>query len=285
MIFRNGRLDVEAVGNVPLLLVEGLFLGFDEVVVLDLHSSLAEGEEAGLGADGLDVGAGKFVLGHDELLEVDVVGEVHAAGVDAEDVALGLDVGEGEFDLAVDAAGADEGGVEGFHLVGGHDDLDVAALVEAVELVEEFEHGPLDFAGAAGGRVVALGADGVDFVDEDDGRRQVVGDAEEFADELGAVAEVLLDQFAPDDAEEGRRRLVRDGLGQQRLPGPGLAVEDDALGRLDADFLVEFGMGQRQLDGFLDLLDLLLEAADVGVGLQGRLVDLHHRDHGIRVVG
>ena len=43
-------------------------------------------------------------LGHDEFLEVDILGERHARGVDAEDAALGLGVGQRELDLAVDAA-------------------------------------------------------------------------------------------------------------------------------------------------------------------------------------
>lgn len=37
----GGRSDIEAVGDVAFLLVEGLFLGLDEVVVLDLHPALA----------------------------------------------------------------------------------------------------------------------------------------------------------------------------------------------------------------------------------------------------
>jgi hypothetical protein len=52
----------------------------------------------------LDVGAGEVVLGHDEHLKVDVLAERHAARVDAEDAALGLDVRKRELNLAVDTA-------------------------------------------------------------------------------------------------------------------------------------------------------------------------------------
>ncbi len=41
-----------------------------------------------------------------------------------------------EEDLPVDTAGSDEGGIERFDLVGSHDDFDVAAVVETIELVE-----------------------------------------------------------------------------------------------------------------------------------------------------
>ena len=44
-------------------------------------------------------------------------------------------------------------------------------------------------------------------------------------------------------------------------------------------------MGQRQLDRLLDLLDLRLEPANVRVRLQRRLVDLHHGDHRVGLVG
>jgi hypothetical protein len=43
--------------------------------------------------------------------------------------------------------------------------------------------------------VVALEADGVDFVDKDDGRGILIGDAEELANELWTIAEVFLNQF------------------------------------------------------------------------------------------
>ena len=278
-------LEVQTLGDVALLPVQRLLLGLDEVLLTDLHPALPQRQHPGLGADGLDVGPAQVVLAHDELLEVDVLGQCHLGRVDVEDVPLGLDVRQREFDLAIDPAGADEGGVETFDLVGGHDDLDVASLVESIELVEQLEHGPLDLAGAARGGVVPLGADGVDLVDEDDGRGQVVGDAEHLPNELGAVSEVLLDELGTDDAEEGGAGLVGDGLGEEGLAGAGLAVQDDSLGGFDANVLVQLGVGQGQLDGLLDLLDLVLQPADVGVGFQRRLLDLHDGDHGVGVVG
>ena len=56
-------------------------------------------------------------------LEVDVFAEGHAARVDAEDVALRLHVGERKLDLPVDAAGADQGRVQGLDAVRRHDHL------------------------------------------------------------------------------------------------------------------------------------------------------------------
>jgi len=58
-----------------------------------------------------------------------------------------------------------------------------------------------------------------------------------------------------------RKKKTHHRLGQQRLPRPWLPVQDDPLGWLDPDVLVELRVRQGQLDGLLDLLDLGLEAA------------------------
>ena len=95
------------------------------------------------------------------------------------------------------------------------------------------------------------------------------------------VIEVLLAHPAPDDAQEGGGGVVGDRLAQERLARAGRAVEDDVLGRLDVHLLVALRVGEGQLDA---LLDLLVEAADVGVGLLRRLLQLHDGDHGVGVV-
>jgi len=86
-------------------------------------------------------------------------------------------------------------------------------------------------------------------------------------------------------AEEGSGCLVGDGFGKKGLAGSGRAVQDDTFGWFDAHLLVEFGMQKGQLDGLADFLDLLFEAADVCVALRRRLVELHHRDKRVGVVG
>ena len=62
-------------------------------------------------------------LGHDELLEVDVIRQRHPPRVNAEDAPLGLGVGQRELDLAINAPGTDQGRVQRLDAVGGHDDL------------------------------------------------------------------------------------------------------------------------------------------------------------------
>ncbi len=71
--------------------------------------------------------------------------------MDAEDVGARLDARRRELDLAVDAARAQEGRVQNVQPVCGHDDLDVLGRLEAVELVEQLQHGTLHLGIAARG--------------------------------------------------------------------------------------------------------------------------------------
>jgi hypothetical protein len=72
------------------------------------------------------------------------------------------------------------------------------------------------------------------------------------------------------DVEEARLGLIGHGARQQRLAGAGVAVEEHALGRLDAQPLERLGMFGRQLDHLAHLLDGLPQASDVIAGRVGR---------------
>jgi hypothetical protein len=93
----------------------------------------------------LDIGTRKLVLCHDKLFQIDILGKSHATGVDLEDLSLGLDVGQRELDLAVDTTGTDQRRIQGLDTIGGHQHLDIATRIEAIELVQELEHCALDF--------------------------------------------------------------------------------------------------------------------------------------------
>lgn len=95
----------------------------------------------------------------------------------------------------------------------------------------------------------------IDLIDEDDTRGILLCNPEELPDELGSVSEVLLDELGSDDTKEGRRRLVGDGFREEGLSGSGHSVEDDSLGRSDTHLLVEFWVGEGELDGFLEERD------------------------------
>ena len=122
--------------------------------------------------------------GHE--LEVDVGADALVPAVDLQDRQALLEVGEGDHDLAVEAARPQQGGVQDVGPVGGGDHDHALGRVEAVHLREHLVEGLLPLVVAAAEPGAALAADGVDLVDEDDGRGLLAGGLEEVADPAGA---------------------------------------------------------------------------------------------------
>jgi len=75
-----------------------------------------------------------------------------------------------------------------------------------------------------------------------------------------------------------RHSLCKEGLTRARRP-----VEEHPLGRVNTDIRKEFGALQGELDGLLDLVDLVLQPSDIRVSLV-RGVDQLHAIH-LRVKG
>ena len=62
------------------------------------------------------------------------------------------------------------------------------------------------------------------------------------------------------------------------LPVPGRAVEQHALGRIDAEALEQFGMAQRQLDHLAQRVDRVAHAAEIVIGDVGAALALAFAD-------
>jgi hypothetical protein len=73
-------------------------------------------------------------------------------------------------------------------------DLDALIATEPIQLVEQLKHSSLHLAIAALLRVEPLRADGVELVDEDDGRSFLLCKLESVADKLCAIANKHLHQ-------------------------------------------------------------------------------------------
>lgn len=67
-------------------------------------------------------------------------------------------------------------------------------------------------------------------------------------------------------------RWQLDPNGRHRPPDP----PTTHLWRLDPDVLIQLRVGERQLHGLLDLLDLAVQPAHIRVGLGGGVVHLQH---------
>ena len=194
-----------------------------------------------------------------------------AARVDLEDLRAALAVGPVDGDLAVEAAGAQQGGIEDVGPVGGRDHDDVVLGLEAVHLHEELVERLLALVVAAAEAGAAVAADRVDLVHEDDAGRVLLGLLEEVAHAGGADADEHLDEVRARDGEERHARLAGDGAREQRLAGARGPVEQHALGDARAERLELL----RVLEELLDLVQLLDGLVDAGHVAEGDLRRVH----------
>ena len=101
-------------------------------------------------------------------LDVDVVGEALVLGVHLENLDAALDVRVVDGHLAIEATGAEEGGVEDVRAVGCCDDDGAGVALETVHLGEELVERLLALIVAAADAGTAGAAHGVNLIDEDD---------------------------------------------------------------------------------------------------------------------
>ena len=165
------------------------------------------------------------------------VAERLALAVHLEDLLAAVQVGRVDADLAVEAAGAQQRGVEDVGAVRRRDQDDVGLDVEAVHLDEQLVEGLLALVVAAAHAGAAVAADGVDLVDEDDGRRVLLGLLEQVAHAARADTDEHLDEVGTRDRVERHAGLAGDGAGEQGLAGSGRAVQQHALRDAGADGL------------------------------------------------
>ena len=200
-----------------------------------------------------------------------------------EDLLAALHVGGVDADLAVEAARAQQGGVEDVGAVRRRDQDDVGLDVEAVHLDQKLVEGLLALVVTAAEAGAAVASDRVDLVDEDDGRRVLLRLLEQVAHAARADAHEHLDEVRSADRVERNARLTGDRAGEQGLAGSGRAVQQHALGDARADRL-EAGRVLEEVLDLLELLDRLVGAGDIREGhlrallgdqLRLRLAELH----------
>ena len=195
--------------------------------------------------------------------------------------------GERDHDLAVEAARAQQRGVEDVGPVRGREHHDALGRLEAVHLGEHLVEGLLAFVVAAAEPGAALAADRVDLVDEDDRGRLLARGLEEVADAGGADADEHLHEVGAGDRDERNAGFTGDRTRDQRLAGARRTDEQHALGDARADVL-ELAGHLQEVDDFGDLFLHRAVAGDVGEGglrfvgvvdLGARAPDVHHRAH------
>ncbi len=108
----------------------------------------------------------RSLLGQD--LHVHVLGHGFALRVNGKDFAPAVDIGQVQDDAPVEAAGAEEGGVQDVGAVGGGQDNDVRGRVETIHLDQYLVQGLLPLVVTTPEPRAPVSAHGVYLVDKDD---------------------------------------------------------------------------------------------------------------------
>ena len=167
-----------------------------------------------------DVGqvrAGKTRSAHGQFVQIYVRSQLDFLGVDLEDGGAPLDIGPVHGHGAVEAAGAQQGRIEDFRPVGRRHEDHAGVGVETVEFGEELVERLLALVVSAKRASPSSLAQGVELVDEDNGRSVFFCLFKKVAHARGPDPDEHLDKIRTAEGEKGHARLASDGLGQQRL--------------------------------------------------------------------
>ena len=148
-------------------------------------------------------------------------GQRHAAAVDLQDLLPAVLVGDGDGDLAVEAARPAQGGVQRVGEVGRRQHDHVLPLGQPVHQGQQLGHHALLHVAHD---PLAPRGDGVDLVEEDDARGAAGRLVEDLAQVGLALAVELVDDLRPVDGEEVGLGLVGHGPGDERLAAAGRPV-------------------------------------------------------------
>src|SRR6266540_1240450 len=231
-----------------------------EIALPDLLLLRTTREDRRLVADVGEIGARQPGGLPGDRLQIDVRSKGLAPRVDAEDGLPPGEVGGRHQNLAVEPAGAEQGGVEVLEPVRRADDDDAVGPAEAVELHEQLVERLVRLSVQA--QACAPSADGVQLVDEDDRRLVLARLLEQLADAGRAETREHLHEGRCALGIEVGAGCVRDGLGEQSLSSAGRSVDEDALGDAGAE-PSETARMLEEIDDLLELRGGLVDAGDV----------------------
>ena len=144
---------------------------FLQVGLLDRVPSQPDRPQRRLVDDVCQIRAGRARGCPRDRIEIDMTGHMHVLGVDLQNRNTSLQVGQFDRDAAVEAARAQQRGVERFRPVGRGQDHNALGPVKTVHFGQKLVERLLALVVAAKARAIALFADGIDLVNEYDAGR------------------------------------------------------------------------------------------------------------------
>ena len=260
----------------PFLAHEHLVLGVLEVRHVQTVLVQFGGLQSGLVDQVFKVRAGKTGRPLGQNLKIDIVAQRGAPGVHLKNTLTAAQVGGGHHHLAIETAGAQQGGVQHVGPVGGRNEDDALVGLEAVHFHQQLVESLFPLVMTSAQARAALAAHGVDFVDENEAGRVLLALSEQIAHARGAHAHEHFHKIRTRDGKEGHPGLARHGAGQQRLAGARRADEQHAFGNAAAQAGKLARIGQK-LDHFGQFLFGLIHARHVGKGDAALLLGNHAR--------
>ena len=186
-------------------------------------------------------------------LEVHIGRQRHLAHMYLEHLFAARHIGVRHHDLAVEAAGTQQRRIEHVGTVGRGNQDDAFIGFKAIHLDQQLVQRLLAFVIAATEPGAALATDGVDFVDEDDAGRILLGLLEHVAHAAGAHADEHFHEVRTRNGKERHIGFAGDRTGQQRLTGTGRTHQQHAA-RNPATQPLELARIAQELDDFLQIL-------------------------------
>lgn len=130
-----------------------------------------------------------------------------------------------------------------------HQYLDISSRVETIELVNQFQHRPLDFIIASCAVVESCASDSIDFIEEDDARLLAPGHLEQFTHHTGTFTDILLYEFRANDTNESRIRSVGHCTRTESFASTWWAEQKDALWWIDTEINEPLGLWDKSKHG------------------------------------
>ena len=234
----------------------------------------ARGEQSGFVDEVGEIGAREPRRTARNDLRIDVGRQRHLLHVDAQDLLAPNHIRVRHHDLAVETAGTQQCRIEHVGTVRRRDDDDAFVGFKAVHLDQQLVERLFALVVTAAKTGTAMTADSVDFVDEDDARRVLLGLLEHIADAACANADEHFDEVRARDREERHVGFARHRPRDQRLTGAGRADEQRAARNASAEALILLRIAQELDDlfkigfGFVDARDVIKRHAARALGQQ-----------------
>ncbi len=176
-----------------------------------------------------------------------------------------IDVRVRNHDLTVETARTQQRGVENVRTVGRGDQDDAFIGLEAVHLDQQLVERLFALVIAAAETGTTMAADGVDFVDEDDAGRVLLGLLEHVADAACTDTDEHFDEVRTGNREERHIGFTGHGAGEKRLTGTGRTDEQHAARNATAKTLELLRIAQ-EFDDFFKVLLGFIDTGDIVKG-------------------